>query len=379
MQVACRCRYATCMTVRHLMSGAMPDPIKRDWPRVAALAALTTAGVVVCVLLAVPFLPALTWSVALAVVAMPVHRVVARWVSNENSAAGISTLAVVLVIGLPVVVVFGQLATETAKAVESARTEANEWWDQATRLPWVGDSLAKLSAADIEQGVRQLVGQLVGPSLGVAQGVVGGLLQALAAVFLLFFFLRDHRHLRDQARAFLPLSVVAADRVLGRAADAVHATVYGTLVTGVLQGATGGLLFWALGLPAPVLWGVVMTVLGILPFLGAFLVWAPAAVYLASHGQWWQAGVLVGWGVLMAGPVCNWVYAVAAGGRMRMHPVPTLLAFIGGLAVFGVSGMILGPCVLAVTLALIAAWKERTADGTPVAAAASPARPVPEL
>ena len=99
--------------------------------------------------------------------------------------------------------------------------------------------------------------------------------------------------------------------------------------------------------------------------------WVPAAVYLASQGQWWQAVVVVAWGLLMAGPVCNYIYAVAAGDRLKMHPVPMLLTFIGGLALFGVSGMILGPCVLAVTLALLDVWRNRTADGSPVAAVQS--------
>lgn len=122
-----------------------------------------------------------------------------------------------------------------------------------------------------------------------------------------------------------------------------------------------------------------MTILGILPFVGEFVVWVPAALYLATEGQWWQAVVLAVWGVVMAGPVCNYVYAVAAGQRLKLHPVPTLLAFIGGLAVFGVAGMILGPCVLAVTLALIDVWRTRSSDGTPFAvqpASATGALPV---
>jgi predicted PurR-regulated permease PerM len=110
-----------------------------------------------------------------------------------------------------------------------------------------------------------------------------------------------------------------------------------------------------------------MFVLGVLPMVGAVLVWAPAAAYLIADDRWGAAAALAAWGVIMAGPVCNYVYAYAAGDRMRMHPVPTLLAYIGGLAVFGVSGMVLGPCVLAVTAALLDVWRQRAADGAPVA------------
>jgi predicted PurR-regulated permease PerM len=124
---------------------------------------------------------------------------------------------------------------------------------------------------------------------------------------------------------------------------------------------TGGLLFWALGIPAPVLWGVVMFVLGILPLVGAVLVWVPAAALLISTGQYVGAILVVVWGMTMAGPVGNFVYAKFAGNRMRMHPVAALIAYVGGLAVFGVTGMILGPAILVVTFELIEVWRRRAA------------------
>jgi predicted PurR-regulated permease PerM len=164
----------------------------------------------------------------------------------------------------------------------------------------------------------------------------------------------------QQVRHFLPVTRSEADYLFTRASDAVHATVYATFMVGLLQGVTGGLLFWALGLPAPLLWGVSMTLLSIIPILGAFLVWVPAAVLLALDDRWGSALILVTWGLLMAGPVGNYAYAYLAGGRMRLHPVPALLAFIGGLAVFGVSGMVLGPVIVAVTVALIAIWQKRS-------------------
>jgi predicted PurR-regulated permease PerM len=346
----------------------LDDRTRRDWPRVAALAALTVTGVYLCYLLAAPFLPALAWAVALAVIALPLHRWVSRVIPNGNWAAGVSTAAVVLLIAVPVALVFAQLASETKRATEQVQERAADWKGYASRIPYVGDEIARLDTAEVEGRVREILAGLAGRSFGVVQGAAGGALQALAAVFVLFFCLRDRHHLLAEVRKLLPLAPEAADRVIGRAGDAVHATVYGTLVAAVVQGVTGGLLFWAVGLPAPVLWGVVMVVLGVLPFVGAFLVWVPAAVYLASVDRWGAAAAVVGWGLVMAGPVCNYLYAAAAGDRMRMHPVPTLLAFVGGLAVFGVSGMILGPCVLAVTAALLGVWRHREADGTPVAA-----------
>src|SRR4029079_19319578 len=122
-------------------------------------------------------------------------------------------------------------------------------------------------------------------------------------------------------------------------------------------------MFWLLGLPSPVTWGVVMFFLSFLPLLGTWLIWIPAAVFLALSGAWSFALILIGWGVASSIVVDNVIYVRIAGDRMRLHQVPALLAFLGGLAVFGVSGMILGPGILSVTVAVLEVWHHR-ANGT---------------
>ena len=148
------------------------------------------------------------------------------------------------------------------------------------------------------------------------------------------------------------------------------------MVTSLIDATGGGLMFWWLGLPSPLLWAVVMFVLSVLPVVGAGLVWGTAAVYLAMTGQWLSALALVGWGVLSFIVVDNVIYVRLAGERMRMHEVPALVAFLGGLAVFGVSGMILGPAILAVTAAFLGVWKRRVNGNEAAPAAADLVAPV---
>lgn len=350
--------------------------LTRDWPRTAALVGVTLIGLYLCARLAEPFLPGLVWAVALAVVGIPMHRRIAKVVKNPNWAAGLSTAAVVMVIGFPTLLVATQLVNESARAADVVREHLaeGEWKRSAAQVPLVGQELAATDPAEIEVQLRQFTQQIAARSAGVAGGVLGGFLQALIAVFVLFFCFRDRHHLLAEVRKLIPLKSEAADQVIGQAADAVHATVYGTLLTAVLQAVSGGLLFWAIGLPSPILWGAVMFVLGVLPFVGAVLVWLPAAVFLVSRDRLGEAAILVVWGLVMAGPVCNWVYSCAVGNRMRIHAVPTLVAYVGGLAVFGISGMVIGPCILAVTLALLSIWRHRTESGVPVAASVD--RPV---
>jgi predicted PurR-regulated permease PerM len=145
--------------------------------------------------------------------------------------------------------------------------------------------------------------------------------------------------------------------------DTVFATVYGTLVVAAVQGTLGGLMFWWLGLPAPLLWGVVMGLLSIIPVLGAFIIWIPAAVFLAAQGAWGKAVILTLWGTVVIGLIDNLLYPILVGKRLRLHTVPVFIAIVGGLAVFGASGLVLGPVILALCDAALDLWRCRMADG----------------
>lgn len=353
----------------HSSDSSEPPPWGR--PQFLAQLAITCLGIYLCYRIALPFLTAATWAVALAVVGLPLHRRLARGLGNRNWAAGLSTTAVVLAIGVPVFLVVLQLGSETIRITEKVEEQAadGQWKTQLTRVPYFGERLARLDLDSLEAEAREGIRQLGTRSVGMIGGAVEGLLQALVAVFILFFCFRDRHHLLAAVQRLLPLPAGVSDKIFDRACDAVYATVYGTLLTAAIQGTSGGLLFLWLGLPLPLLWGVVMFVLGVLPFVGAFLVWVPAAIYLAMQDRWGGVAALAAWGLFMAGPMCNYVYACAAGDRMKLHPVPALLAFIGGLAVFGVSGMVLGPCILAATVALLDAWRHRSPTTGAIASA----------
>ena len=359
-------------------SGALPidekePPPSNDRLRLFALAALTVGLIGLCVLLAVPFLPAITWGVALAILAWPLHRWVSRHVERPGLAAGLSTLVVVMLILGPGLFVSYQLAQEAAAAADKAQADSGggRWREKVAGIPGLARVMEWTDrlGVDVEAEAYNLIGSYTRDASGLAQGSVTAVVQFLAAVFILFYALRDRDLLMRGVRDLLPLSRAESDRVFARAADSVHANLYATVVTSVMDATGGGLMFWLLGLPAPVLWAVVMFVLSILPVVGAGLVWFPAAVYLAMTGRWLAAAALVAWGVLSFMIVDNVIYVRLAGERMRMHDVPALIAFVGGLAIFGVSGMILGPAILAVTIAVLEVWKGRMASGW------GPARP----
>jgi predicted PurR-regulated permease PerM len=123
----------------------------------------------------------------------------------------------------------------------------------------------------------------------------------------------------------------------------------------------GGLMFWWLGLQAAFLWGLVMALLAVVPVLGAFVVWIPAALFLALEGSWGKALILTLWGLLVVGTVDNLLRPVLVGNRLKLHTVLAFLSVVGGLLVFGASGLILGPVLLTVTMVLLEVWSVRVA------------------
>jgi predicted PurR-regulated permease PerM len=333
--------------------------------RLVALAALTVTLIVLCVVLTVPVLHAIAWAVALAVLAWPMHRGIARRVASPGLAAALSSAVVVGVIAGTVLVVTYRLAREAASTVQRVGEGAVnlDLREQAARLPIVGRLVSWMGRAglDIEQEVRRLVASYTGEITAFAQGSVATIIQFLVAVFVLYYLLRDREAFVRGLRQLLPLSVAESDLVLSRASDSIYGILHAGLVVSVIDATSFGLLFWRLGLPAPLLWAVVIFIVSLLPVLGATAVWVPAAVYLALTGRWLAAAALFAWGLLTFVFVDNGVYVRLAGARMRMHQVPALVSFLGGVAVFGISGIILGPFILAVTAALLEVWKRRMA------------------
>lgn len=358
---------------------ALPDPtppiVREEGPlatgerfRPFALAALTLALVALCVLLAVPFLPAISWGIALAVIAWPLHAWVrGHFFAHRTGAALLTSAVVVAMIVLPSIFVANQVAREAASAADQVREEQAKGVLRARveAVPGMSGVREWVDRAEIDLNAeaQRLVRASLSDGLALAQGSLMAVFQAIIALFILFYALRDRTELLASVRRFLPLRKPEADRLFTGANDSVFANLYATLVTSAIDGIGTGLMFWAVGLPAPVTWGVVTFVLSFVPILGTYIVWMPAAVYLALIGNWGGAAALVVFGVASWIVVDNFVYVRVAGSRMRLHEVPALIAFLGGLALFGASGVVLGPAILAVTVALLDVWHAR-ATGT---------------
>lgn len=338
-----------------------------------ALAALTAIGLYLCLLMAQPFLAALAWAAALAVVTRPVAVWLQRKGLGPSLSASLTVTLVALLLLAPTVFVGYHLAREAAQALqrledpaETARWQAvlTQYEPVRTAWDWTQDNL------DLQPQLAGFLQQLSQGIGGFISGSLVTLVQLLLMLCVLFYLYRDEQEALRGLRLLLPLSDPEADVVFRRVNDTLFATVYGRLVVALMQGVLGGLMFWWLGLSSPLLWALVMGLLSVLPYLGSFVVWAPVALLLLAEGNWIKALVLTAWGTVVIGLADNLVYPIVVGDRLRMHSLVALFSLLGGLAVFGAAGLVLGPVIVSVTLALLEIWRRRTAGGAAAETAA---------
>ena len=315
----------------------------------------------VCWRMLQPFFNVLLWATVLAVVFYPMHRRVRARLGRPTLAAALSTLLVIVFILLPVTFITVAVVRELTGAAQGLQqgmaTFSLESWP---RVAWVMDWVGQYVHLDREAAQKFVVERmqtwgavLASSTLIVVGGAVGAIVQMVLVVFTLFYLFRDGERIKQAAYRMLPIERVQAHDIAVRTREVIAATVNGVLVIAAIQGTLGTFIFWILGLPSPLLWGVVMFFLCMIPMAGAFLVWAPAAIYLAVTGHYIKALVLVGWGVLVIGAIDNVLSPRLVGQRAKLHELLVFFAVLGGLEVFGVLGLVLGPVVIAITLALI--------------------------
>lgn len=308
------------------------------------------------VLLIWGFLQPVFWAAVLAILFAPVYQELHPRLGGRGSLASSLTLVMVLlVVVLPLigigvavtneaVIVYDRVASGEIDVTAPVRTV--EGW-----LPYAGQLFERFGV-DLE-GVREAisnaavtVSQFVAQqALTIGQSALQVVVMFVLMLYLLFFFLRDGERLVEAFIRALPLGDVRERRLLARFVEVSRATIKGTLVVAVVQGALGGFAFWVLGLGAPVLWGVVMAILSMLPAVGSFLVWGPAAIYLFASGAIVKGIILVVFGALLIGTIDNILRPILVGRDTQLPDYLILLSTLGGLTVFGLSGFVLGPII----------------------------------
>jgi predicted PurR-regulated permease PerM len=353
---------------------------RRIQPRWIALLAATAAGLYLCWLMLLPFINVLMWAVVLVVVFYPIHRRLVARTNRPSMSAMISCLLVIFVILIPLTLVTLALVREFSGAVQGLQNLTNSSLDQnsaigrtaAKIVGWLGNFIDVNQLRDpksIQERLQQVAGSVAQRTLGFVGGALGVVVQIFFIIFTMYYLFRDGGKIVSALPDVLPLERAQSKEIFTRTKDVISASVNGVLVIAAIQGALGAIAFFALKVPSALVWGVVMTFLSLIPMAGAFVVWIPAAIFLAVTGHWVKAAILVAWGAFVIGTVDNFLRPKLVGERTKLHELFIFFSVLGGLNVFGVLGLVLGPVVLAITLALLDVM--RHADRPPTAAIAT--------
>ncbi|MFV3324842.1 AI-2E family transporter [Pseudomonas sp. NY15372] len=325
-----------------------------------ALAVLLALVTIAFVWILLPFYGAVFWAVILAILFAPLQRdLVLRLGRRRNLAAAVTLLVCLLIAVLPVIIISALLVQEGAtiyQRIEKGELDiAGHIEGLKTLLPSFAQSgLERVGMGDLE-GLREKITKwamqgsqfLASQAFSFGQGTFDFLVSFGVMLYLLFFFLREGAELARKVRMAVPLPEQQKRRLQLKFSRVVRATVKGNLLVAATQGALGGLIFWVLGIPSALVWGVLMAFLSLLPAVGAAMVWAPVAAYFLATGAIVPGLVLIAFGVLVIGLVDNLLRPVLVGKDTRMPDYLILISTIGGLAVFGLNGFVIGPLIAA--------------------------------
>jgi predicted PurR-regulated permease PerM len=313
-----------------------------------------------------PYFGAVFWGAVLAILFAPLYGRLLKATGRKPTVAALLTLlAIVVMVILPVSLIVSALVQQAVGVygqISSGHMDFGLYFRQIIgALPqWLVSLLdrydlttlatlqQKLSAAAAE--FSQVAARR---AIEVGRNAMDFLLSMFIMLYLLFFLLRDGQALTARIREAVPLSRDYKVRLFGNFATVVRATVKGNVLIAIAQGALGGLIFWILGIQAALLWGVVMAILSLLPAIGAALVWGPVAVYLLASGQVWQGVTLILFSTCVIGLVDNFLRPILVGKDIKLPDYLVLLSTLGGMALFGLNGFVIGPVIAAL---FVAAW-----------------------
>ncbi|ROM96810.1 AI-2E family transporter [Pseudomonas brassicacearum] len=334
----------------------MNETVGRDKSLLVLLVLVTAAFIWILL----PFYGAVFWAVILGIVFAPLQRRLQAKFGWHRNLTALCTLSICLVIAiLPVVITSILLVQEGAsiyKNIESGQLDIASYLAQFKHSlpPYFQHLLDRFGMGELNALREKIVKTAMQGSeffaskaFSFGQGTVDVVVSFFIMLYLLFFFLRDGAELARNVRAAVPLAEHQKRRLQLKFNRVVRATVKGNLLMAITQGALGGLIFWFLDIPSALLWAVIMAFLSLLPAVGAAIVWVPVTAWFLLSGAIWQGVVLGLFGVFVISLVDNLLRPILVGKDTRMPDYLVLISTLGGLAIFGLNGFVIGPLIAA--------------------------------
>lgn len=309
-----------------------------------------------------PFWGAIFWACAVTVIFAPMQRwVLSKIGERPNTAALLTLLALMAIVVIPVILLTSAFVSEGIQfyqRIEAGEIDPRQILQRLRdAFPWVDQMLVEFGV-DTNNLRERLSQALVSASqflaketFTIGQNTFSFLISLALMLYLTFFLLRDGKKLVQLIIKALPLGDERERALFTKFAEVTRATVKGNLVVAIVQGALGGIIFWILDIPGPLLWGVIMAFLSLIPAVGAAIIWFPVSLYLYATGAWISATVLIAYGAIIIGLADNVLRPILVGRDTKLPDYVVLFSTIGGIALFGINGFVIGPLVAALFMA----------------------------
>ena len=333
--------------------------------------AATALILYLCLLIVRPFSTVIAWSSVLVITFYPVHQRLVRKTGRVSLSAFVCSVMVVVTFVIPLLFVTAVAVDQfvalgaSLQQMSTDQLDAKAWAPLRQAFAWFGGRLG-LDGTDIAAWVRQNASELTrvvaGYTLTAAQNVAGGVVSFVFVIFAMFLLFRDGDRIVARIPDLLPFERARSEALLTRVRDVIYGSVYGIVVIAVVQGALCGGMFWILGIPSAALWGLVTVVTSVLPVVGAAGVWVPGAVYLAATGHGARAIILAVFGTAVISTADNFLRPRLVVGRVGLSELAMFFSVLGGLQVFGVLGIVLGPVLFAIVAAILDVLRDPAAS-----------------
>jgi predicted PurR-regulated permease PerM len=323
-----------------------------------------------------PFLSSIIWAILLAIIFYPLFQKLKHLLKKrEFLSAFIMTLLVLIIIVLPFTLLMASLASEVVdtyhRVEEMIKTGQLQAYlgslKQIPLLKWILVSLGQhldLSQMDplplLLKNLKQISTFIFNQSTTLLKGFSTFIIGFFFTLLSLYYLFKDGNRFFNGLKEIIPLPPKERDLLIQRFRDMIYATIYGGILIAIIQGILGGLSFWVLGLPSPILWGTAMALLSFIPIGGTALIWAPTAIFLFVGGAILKGVILLGVGVFVISMVDNLLRPLFISSRTNIHPLLLFFAVLGGIQAFGLIGVVAGPLVATLFLALIEIYIQGT-------------------
>ena len=311
-----------------------------------------------------PFLSALAWAAILATFFYPMHRRIAKRLSSVQASV-VSTLAVTVLLIAPAILLttlFVRQAISISRGVQHSIVEqhapviARSWSWIASHVPGI-DPNANIFET-LEQGIEKEAGFLAERIGTILKNIAAFIFDLFVMIFAMFYFFRDAGKIVGAVRSILPFDAQHQDAMIVQVRDLISASVITSLVVAALQGALGGVGFALVGLPAPVFWGVLMAFFSLIPVVGSGLIFVPASLWLGIAGHWGRAALLLAICAGVSTVVDNMLRPLLLGGRTELSGLLIFIGIVGGVSLFGMLGLVLGPILIAMAAGVLSVYRE---------------------